>query len=87
MTRQRALWDDMEPTPAALSAIEREWPLLDAELAVVDAQVALLSAEGGGSALDWRRLRRAEQRVLRETTALAARPKRGRRPGRVAVAS
>ena len=86
MTRQRALWDDGEPTPAALSAIEREWPLLDAELAVVDAEVALLNAEGGGSALDWRRLRRAEQRVLRETTALAARPKRGRRPSQ-AVAS
>lgn len=86
MTRQRALWDDGEPTSAALSAIERQWPLLDAELAVVDAEVALLNAEGGGSALDWRRLRRAEQRVLRETTSLAARPKRGRRPNR-AVAS
>lgn len=86
MARQRALWDDMEPTPAALSAIEREWPLLDAELALVDAQVTLLNAEGGGSVLDWRRLRRAEQRVLRETAALASRPKRGRRPVR-AVAS
>ncbi len=86
MARQRAPWQDRGPSAADLAAIEREWPLIDAELAVVDAQAALLNAEGGGSALDWRRLRRAEQRVLRETTALASRPRRGRRPGR-AVAS
>lgn len=84
MARQRAPWEEREPTAADLASIEREWPLIDAELAVVDAQVALLNAEGGGSALDWRRLRRAEQQVLRETTALAARPRRGRRPGRAA---
>ncbi len=86
MARQRTPWQDREPSAADLVAIEREWPLIDAELAVVDAQVKLLNAEGGGSALDWRRLRRAEQRVLRETTALASRPRRGRRPVR-AVAS
>lgn len=86
MARQRTHWQDREPSPADLVSIEREWPLIDAELAVVDAQVTLANAEGGGSALDWRRLRRAEQQVLRETTALAARPRRGRRPGR-AVAS
>lgn len=52
------------PTVAELAAIEAEWPLIEAELAVVDAEVRLLSAAGGPSPLDWRRLRRAERRVL-----------------------
>ena len=56
--------DREEPTPAELADIEREWPLIDAELAVLDAQIAALSAAGGPSPLDWRRLRRAERRVL-----------------------
>jgi hypothetical protein len=52
------------PTSADLAAIEAEWPLIDAELAVVDAEIRRLSADGGLSPLDWRRLRRAERRVL-----------------------
>jgi hypothetical protein len=56
--------DDEEPTAAALAAIEAEWPLIDAELAVLDAQIRALTAAGGPSPLDWRRLRRAERRVL-----------------------
>lgn len=86
MARQRTPWQYQEPSAADLASIERERSLIDAELGVVDALIALANAEGAGSALDWRRLRRAEQQVLRETTALAARPRRGRRPGR-AVAS
>lgn len=58
------LRDDQEPTAAELAAIEAEWPLIEAELAVVDAQIRALSAAGGPSPLDWRRLRRAERRVL-----------------------
>jgi hypothetical protein len=52
------------PTSADLAAIDAEWPLIDAELAVVDAEIQALSARGGPSPLDWRRLRRAERRVL-----------------------
>ena len=52
-----------EPTAANLAAIEAEWPLIEAELAVVDAEARLLAA-GRPSPLDWRRLRRAQRRVL-----------------------
>ncbi|PZF98419.1 hypothetical protein C1I99_13490 [Micromonospora deserti] len=62
-----------EPTVADLAAIDREWPLIAAELDLLDAEITLLYAEdhGGPTALDWRRLRRAEARVTRaaETTA------------------
>jgi hypothetical protein len=64
--------DDEEPTAAELAAIEAEWPLIDAELAVLDAQIRALSAAGGPSPLDWRRLRRAERRVLAARLRLAA---------------
>ncbi|MFI6261366.1 DUF6284 family protein [Micromonospora sp. NPDC051006] len=56
-----------EPTAAALAGIESEWPLIAAELDVLDAEITLICAEdrGGPSPLDWRRLRRAEARVTR----------------------
>ena len=38
--------------------------MIEAELAVLDAQIVALSAAGGPSPLDWRRLRRAERRML-----------------------
>jgi Family of unknown function (DUF6284) len=63
---------DTGPTADELAAIEAEWPLIDAEIALVDAEIRLLAAEGGPSALDWRRLRRAEHRVMREMAALLA---------------
>jgi hypothetical protein len=56
---------EAEPSSAELAAIESEWPLIEAELAMVDAEVRLLSSSGGPSPLDWRRLRRAEARVMR----------------------
>lgn len=64
-----------EPTAANLAAIETEWPLIAAELDVLDAEIALLYAEdhGGPTALDWRRLRRAEARVTRAAADLAGR--------------
>ncbi|MFG1902153.1 DUF6284 family protein [Micromonospora carbonacea] len=65
-----------EPSHEALTAIEAEWPLIEAELFVLDAEISLIIAEdhGGPSPLDWRRLRRAEARVTRVAAELAARP-------------
>ena len=64
-----------DPSIAELDAIEAEW-LIAAELDVLDAQIANLNAadHGGPSELDWRRLRRAEARVLAVAAELAARP-------------
>ncbi|MEV4466373.1 DUF6284 family protein [Micromonospora echinofusca] len=63
-----------EPTAADLAAIDAEWPLIAAELDVLDAEITMLYAEdhGGPTALDWRRLRRAEARVTRAAAELAA---------------
>jgi hypothetical protein len=60
------------PTASDLVAIETEWPLIEAEMALVDAEIHMLTVHGGPSTLDWRRLRRAEARVMREALALAA---------------
>ena len=62
-----------EPTPAHLAAIEREQRLLEAEIALVDAEIRFLTAEPAPTQLDWRRLRRAQNRVLREMVALVER--------------
>lgn len=59
-----------EPQPWELAAIEQEWPVIAAELALLDAEIVALQVEGGLSGLDWRRLRRAERLVLREAAAL-----------------
>ncbi len=64
---------DDGPTDADLAGVEAEWSLIEAEMALVDAEIRVLTAEGGPSELDWRRLRRAEQRVMREAVALLAR--------------
>ncbi len=65
-----------QPTSADLSAIEYEWPLIEADMDVLDAEIANIYAaeHGGPSPLDWRRLRRAEARVTRVAAELAARP-------------
>lgn len=55
---------DEGPTDAELREIEREWPALEAELALVDEEIRVLTVEGGPTLLDWRRLRRAEHRAL-----------------------
>ncbi|PSK61951.1 hypothetical protein B0E53_06141 [Micromonospora sp. MH33] len=64
-----------EPTAADLATIETEWPLIAAELDVLDAEITLIYAEdhGGPSPLDWRRLRRAEARVTRAAADLTTR--------------
>jgi hypothetical protein len=66
--------DDREPTAAGLAAIEREWPLIAAELDLVDAEVTALCAGERLSELDRRRLRRAEHRVLVARRALTTGP-------------
>jgi hypothetical protein len=64
---------DDGPTPEELAAIEAEWPLIAAEMDLVNAEIRALTADGGPSPLDWRRLRRAEHRVMREAAAFASR--------------
>ena len=65
-----SLSDDDGPTPADLAAIEHEWPLIAAEMDLVAAEITVLCADRPLTELDWRRLRRAEQRVSREFVAL-----------------
>jgi hypothetical protein len=64
---------DREPTPQELAEIEREWPLIEAEMALVDAEIRVLTAPVTPSPLDWRRLRHAEHRVMREMAAQISR--------------
>ncbi|WP_431885238.1 DUF6284 family protein [Micromonospora wenchangensis] len=76
----------MDPTPVDLAAIDAEWPLIAAELDVLDAEISLFYADdrGGPSPLDWRRLRRAESRVTRIAAEMAGRPATGQATFRVA---
>jgi hypothetical protein len=64
--------DDDEPSTEDLAAIERESGLIAAELALLDAEIRILSAEGDPSDVDWQRLRRAMHDVLSETAELYA---------------
>ncbi len=75
-----------EPTVADLAAIDAETPLIDAEMAWLTAEIAMLDADerGGPTDLDWRRLRRAEARVIRETFAHVARRRTRPDPRRAA---
>jgi hypothetical protein len=63
---------EAEPSVAELAAIEAEQPLIDAELALLDVEIRRLLAGVGPSLLDWRRLRRAERRVLAARVRLLA---------------
>lgn len=62
-----------DPTPADLAAIEREWPLIAAELELLDAETAFYNAGPEASVLDRRRVRRAERRVLEVARGMADR--------------
>ncbi|SHN05122.1 DUF6284 family protein [Cryptosporangium aurantiacum] len=62
---------DREPTCADLAAIEVEWPVIAAEIDVVDAMTRMARAEAGPTELDWQALRSAERRVLAEARKLA----------------
>ncbi|GAA2812059.1 DUF6284 family protein [Kribbella solani] len=53
-----------EPSAADLAGIELEWPLIAAELDLLDAQIAFINAGPYASPLETRRVRRAQRRVL-----------------------
>lgn len=53
---------DREPTAAELDAIEREMPVITAEVELLDAQITTM--DRAPSPLDVRRIRRARRRVL-----------------------
>lgn len=56
--------NDEGPTDAELADIEQEWPLIAAELDLLDAEWIYLKLGQSACALDVRRVRRAERRVL-----------------------
>lgn len=56
-----------EPSADDLAEIERESGLIAAEMALLDAEIRILSAEDEPSEIDWQRLRRAMRDVLRES--------------------
>jgi hypothetical protein len=58
------------PSTAELAAIQREWPLIEAEMALVQAEIRVLTARPQPTVRDWHHLRSAERRVLREAAAL-----------------
>jgi hypothetical protein len=60
---------DREPTARELQNIEAEWPLIAAELAVVDAEIAMLQTGDESSELNRRRLRRAKAQLTRQIAA------------------
>ncbi|MFB6397970.1 DUF6284 family protein [Polymorphospora lycopeni] len=62
------------PTAADLAAIDQEWPVIAAELDLLDAEISLIYAadHGGPTSLDWRRVRRAEHRVIRAAASIGA---------------
>jgi hypothetical protein len=66
------LHDWHEPTASDLQEIEAEWPLIAAELAVVDAEIAAARAGDEMTELDRRRMRRATARLTRRIVADAA---------------
>ena len=78
---------EQEPTPAHLAAIEREWPLIEAELALADIEIRIWCALGKATELDRHRLRRAEQRVIREALAFLAAEQRRSAGRRSSVAA
>ncbi|MFE9053213.1 MULTISPECIES: DUF6284 family protein [Streptomyces] len=62
---------DGEPSNAELDAIDREMPLILADVALLDAQI--MTIDGTPSELDERRIRRARRRVLAARRKLANR--------------
>ncbi|MEV5670307.1 DUF6284 family protein [Streptomyces sp. NPDC052503] len=62
---------DIEPMPAELDAIDREMPLILAEVELLDAQI--MTIDRPANELDARRVRRARNRVLAARRDLANR--------------
>ncbi|GAA0613932.1 DUF6284 family protein [Streptomyces crystallinus] len=63
-----AFADWIEPTPAELDAIEREMPVIVADVELLDAQIMTLDRTP--TELDARRIRRARRRALAARVAL-----------------
>ncbi|MFD0214328.1 DUF6284 family protein [Streptomyces hirsutus] len=74
-----AFADFIEPTAAELDAIEREMPVILADVDLVDAQIIALDRTP--SELDARRIRRARRRVLAARRELANRSAGASLPG------
>ncbi|MGW4050942.1 DUF6284 family protein [Streptomyces sp. NPDC004779] len=70
---------DDEPSDAELDAIEREMPLIVAELDLLDVEIWMLDRPA--TVLDERRIRRARNRVLDERRALTNRAGRAQSGG------
>ncbi|MFB6897448.1 DUF6284 family protein [Streptomyces hydrogenans] len=70
---------DGEPSDAELDAIEREMPLIVAELDLLDVEIWMLDRPS--TVLDERRIRRARNRVLDERRTLTNRAGRAQAGG------
>ncbi|MDQ0812113.1 hypothetical protein QFZ63_003827 [Streptomyces sp. B3I7] len=77
-----AFADFMEPTDAELDAIEREMPLILADVDLLDAHIVTLDRVP--SEVDERRIRRARRRALAARVALVNRAAGTSLPGGVA---
>ncbi len=55
-----------DPTDAELASIDAEWPVIEAELAELDAVIRIVSASQEPSLIEVQAYRRAQRRVLRE---------------------
>ncbi len=55
---------DGEPSPDELAAIAAEWPVIEAELSLLDAEIGVISAPRPVTAWQWRRVRAAERAVV-----------------------
>jgi hypothetical protein len=73
MSRMPEGLPDREPTRRDLAAIEAEWPLIEAGLTALDAEIRRLLCADVADELDVRRVRRARRRVLRAPAASVAR--------------
>jgi hypothetical protein len=58
-----------EPTDAELDAIDVEWPLIAAELELLDVQLAIMAGAGPLDDFEVRRLRHAQREVIRAALA------------------
>jgi hypothetical protein len=57
--------EDDEPSASDLAAIEEEWPVIEAEIALTDAEIRLITVgRRHATELDWQRYRSAERTVL-----------------------
>ncbi|GAB3862877.1 DUF6284 family protein [Dactylosporangium cerinum] len=74
------IYERDDPTPADLDAIEDEWPLIEAEMDLLDLQVSILAGHGRVDDLEAQRLRNARATVVRESLAFYKRRFNAQRP-------